>query len=216
MSLDLITVRDPRAPAAEAYRTLRTNLQFSSLDHPIHTLLVTSSAPNEGKSVLLANLAVTLAQAEQRVIVADCDLRRPMLHSLFGVSNEQGLGSALLDETAALPLVQTEIEGLWLLPSGPLPPRPADVVVSKRMDLLIKRLREQADIVLFDAPPLMAASDATVLATKVDAVVLAARSGKTRRDHARESVDLLNKVNANVVGVVLTDAQRHHETYAAY
>ncbi len=216
MTTELITLRDPRSPAAEAYRTLRTNLQFSSLDHPIHTLLITSSSPDEGKSTLLANLAVTLAQAEQRVIVVDCDLRRPTLHTVFGISNEHGLTSALLAETADLPLAATEVDGLLVLPSGPLPPRPADLIGSRRMDALIARLRSQADLILFDAPPVVSVTDAAVLATKVDGVVLAAKSGKTRRDRAREAVQLLQKVNAHVLGVVLTNTRAEHAAYSAY
>lgn len=205
---DLIALRDPRSPAAEAYRTLRTNIQFSSLDRPLKTLLATSTAPNEGKSTTIANLAVTMAQAEQRVILVDCDLRRPSLHTLFGVSNESGVTSALLDQAdAPLPLLGTEVPGLSLLPSGPLPPRPADLLGSRRMEALIVRLRESADIVLFDTPPVIAVTDAAVLATRVDGAILVLQAGKTRRDRAREARNLLEKVKAHVVGVVLNDAK---------
>jgi capsular exopolysaccharide family len=205
---DLIALRDPRSPAAEAYRTLRTNIQFSSLDRPLKTLLATSTAPNEGKSTTIANLAVTMAQAEQRVILVDCDLRRPSLHTLFGVSNETGVTSALLDQAdAPLPLLETEVPGLSLLPSGPLPPRPADLLGSRRMEALIKRLQESADMVLFDTPPVIAVTDAAVLATRVDGVILVLQAGKTRRDRAREARNMLEKVKAHVVGVVLNDAK---------
>src|SRR5215470_13679657 len=128
----LIALRDPRAPAAEAYRTLRTNIQFSSLDKPLRTLLATSTAPDEGKSTTLANLAVTMAQAEQRVILVDCDLRRPILHTLFGLVNEAGLTSMILAQEDAPPLQETGVPGLSLLASGPLPPRPADILGSRR------------------------------------------------------------------------------------
>jgi len=204
----LIALRDPRSPAAEAYRTLRTNLQFSSLDKPLHTLLVTSSAPDEGKSLTLANLAVTLAQAEQRVILVDCDLRRPGLHSLFGLSNAEGLTSVILSQTEApLPLQATSVPGLSLLASGPLPPRPADLLGSRRMELLIKRLQTEADIVLFDTPPVTAVTDAAVLATRLDGVLLVFQAGKTRRERAREARRLLEKVKANIIGVVLNNAR---------
>src|SRR6476659_9466789 len=124
----LIALRDPRSQAAEAYRTLRTNIQFSSLDKPLHTLLATSTAPDEGKSTTLANLAVIMAQSEQRVILVDCDLRRPTLHTLFDLSNEIGLTSMILaQEDAPPPLQDTGVPGLSLLASGPLPPRPADI-----------------------------------------------------------------------------------------
>jgi non-specific protein-tyrosine kinase len=169
----LIALRDPRAPASEAYRTLRTNLLFSSLDNPLHTLLVTSTGSDEGKSTTLANLAVIMAQAEQQVILVDCDLRRPGLHTLFGLSNEQGLTSVILEQAeAALPLQDTAVPGLRLLASGPLPPRPADLLGSRRMEALIERLQAEADIVLFDTPPVTAVTDAAVLATRVDGVLL--------------------------------------------
>src|SRR5215213_120615 len=172
-SLPLIALRDPRSSAAEAYRTLRTNIQFSSLDKPLQTLLATSTAPDEGKSTTIANLAVTMAQAEQRVILVDCDLRRPTLHTLFELSNEAGLTSMILaQEDAEIPLQETGVAGLSLLTSGPLPPRPADVLGSRRMEAAIARLRSEADIVLFDTPPVVAVIDAAVLATKVDGVLL--------------------------------------------
>src|SRR4028119_60800 len=118
-STQLIALRDPRSPAAEAYRALRTNIQFSSLDKPLRTLLATSTAPDEGKSTTIANLAVTIAQGERRVILVDCDLRRPTLHTLFDVPNEEGLTSLMLQEDGRLPLQRTSVPGLSLLTSGP-------------------------------------------------------------------------------------------------
>ncbi len=213
---DLIALRDPRSPAAEAYRTLRTNIQFSSLDKPIHTLLVTSTAPDEGKSTTLANLAVTMAQAEQRVVLVDCDLRRPVLHTLFHLSNEQGLTNSILDtEDAPLPLQETSVTGLRVLTSGPLPPRPADLLGSRRMGMIIERLKQEADMVLFDTPPVTAVTDAAVLSTHLDGVLLVLQAGKTRRDRAREARRLLEKVQANIVGVVLNNA-RLESSYGYY
>ena len=204
---ELVALRDPRSPAAEAYRTLRTNIQFSSLDKPLRTVLATSTSPDEGKSTTIANLAVTIAQAEQRVVLVDCDLRRPTLHALFGLPNEEGLTSLMLQEGGRIPVQKTEVPGLLVLTSGPLPPRPADILGSRRMEAVIAQLREHADIVLFDTPPVNAVTDAAVLATKVDGVLLVFRAGATKRDRAREARRLLDKVNANIVGVVLTDVQ---------
>ncbi len=205
----LITLRDPSSAAAEAYRTLRTNLLFSSLDKPLHTLLATSSAPNEGKSTTLANLAVTMAQAEQSVLLVDCDLRRPGLHTLFGLPNDEGLTSAILAQSEGpLPIQSTSVPGLRLLASGPLPPRPADLLGSRRMGALIERLRTEADIVLFDTPPVVAVTDAAVLAPRVDGVLLVLHAGQTRRDRAREARQILEKVKANIVGVVLNGAKQ--------
>jgi len=207
VSSPLIALRDPRSPAAEAYRTLRTNIQFSSLDKPLQTLLATSTAPDEGKSTTIANLAVTMAQAEQRVILVDCDLRRPTLHTLFDLPNDAGLTSLILaQEDAEIPLQDTGVAGLSLLASGPLPPRPADVLGSRRMEVVVGRLRAEADIVLFDTPPVVAVIDAAVLATKVDGVLLIFQANQTSRDRARQARQILERVKANIVGVVLNNA----------
>lgn len=208
----LIALRDPRSPTAEAYRTLRTNLQFSSLDKPLHTILATSTVPDEGKSTTIANLAVTMAQAEQRVILVDCDLRRPTLHTLFGVPNDEGLTSLILaQEDAPIPFQATPVPELRLLPSGPLPPRPADILGSRRMEQVINRLRNEADIVLFDTPPVIAVTDAAVLATRVDGVILVFQAHATTRDRARRAREILEKVKANIVGVVLNNAEVEQE-----
>ena len=203
----LITLTDPRLPAAEAYRTLRTNLTFAGLDHPIETLVVTSPALGEGKSVAAANLAVTMARGEHRTILVDADLRRPVLHEIFGVSNERGLTTMFVDPQARAnpPLQEVGVENLWLLPSGPLPPNPADLLGSRRMEEIIAVLRSRADILLFDAPPVIAVTDAAVLGMKVDGVLLVVAAGRTRREHARQARELLERARVRVVGAVLTD-----------
>ena len=205
---NLITLTDPRAPAAEAYRTLRTNLYFSSLDRALETLLVTSAAPGDGKSTTLGNLAVTMAQGEKRTILVDADLRRPALHKLFGVSNSQGLTTMIVDESALAepPLVETGVENLWLLPSGPLPPNPAEILGSRRLEDIIAALKTRADVILFDAPPVVAVTDAVVLGTKVDGVLLVFCSGKTRREHALRAKEMLERVQVRLVGAVLNNA----------
>ncbi len=207
---DLITLTDPRNPAAEAYRTLRTNLTFTALDNPIETLLVTSSAPDEDKSTVLANLAVTMAQGERRTILVDADLRRPSLHEIFGVTNDQGLTSMIVEETTLdnPPLLKVGIKNLSLLPSGPLPPNPAGILGSRKMEQVIAALKERADVVLFDAPPVVAVTDAAVLGTKVDGVLLVVRAGRTRREHAQRAKELLERVHVRIVGAVLNDAPR--------
>jgi len=202
----LVTMLAPRSPVAEAYRTLRTNIQFSSLDVPLRTLLATSSGPDEGKSTTIANLAVAMAQAEQRVILVDCDLRRPVQHELFGLANRAGLTNLFLEEGDPQPLLQeTPQPGLWVLTSGPLPPNPAELVGSRKMERIIEALKSSADIVLFDTPPVLAVTDAAVLATKLDAAILVVRAGKSKRDLARKARDTLLKVNARLLGVVLND-----------
>jgi len=214
----LITLTDPRSPVAEAFRTLRTNLEFSSLDNPIKTLLVTSPGPGEGKSTTLANLAITAAQAEKKVYLVDCDLRRPTLHQLFGVSNEVGLTNMIRDETLrdSPPLQETKAPGLWLIPSGPLPPNPSELLGSKRMEEIIARLKGQADLVLFDAPPSNIVTDAAVLASKVDGVLLVFSAGRTKREHAQRAKALMEKVNARLVGVVLNNVRTDTQLQGYY
>jgi len=205
--LGLITLTDPLSPVSEAYRTLRMNLQFAALDHKLRTLLVTSPGPGEGKSTTLANLAVTMAQIEQRIIVVDCDLRRPCLHQLLGLNNESGLTTMMLEDQALVrpPLQGTAVKGLQLLASGPLPPRPADLLGSQRIEQVLARLLEEADIVLLDAPPVVAVTDAVVLSTKVDGVLLVVSAGETKRENAQRSIERFRKVNARLVGVVLNN-----------
>jgi non-specific protein-tyrosine kinase len=205
---NLVTVSDPRSAAAEAYRALRTNLSFSSLDDPIRTLIVTTPAPQENKSIVIANLAVVMAQGGNRTLLADCDLRRPALHEIFGVDNSHGLTTMMLDESAMSepPVQETEIENLWLLPSGPLPPNPADLLGSRRMDAVIAQLTGRVDIVLLDAPPVIAVTDAAVLGSKVDGLLLAVSAGVSRRDHAERAKAILDKVNVRIVGTVLDNA----------
>ncbi|MFQ6015638.1 MAG: CpsD/CapB family tyrosine-protein kinase [Anaerolineae bacterium] len=205
----LITLTNPRSPISEAYRTLRTNLEFSSLDRSLRTMVVTSAGPEEGKSTTLANLAVTLAQAGKQVILVDCDLRRPSQHQIFGVRNDRGFTTMLVVDEAMKnpPLQDTRAPGLRLLPSGPLPPNPSELLGSQRMEEIIASLTKNADIVLFDAPPVIAVTDAAVLASKVDGVLLVINAGKTKRDHAQKAKALLEKVNARLVGAVLNNVK---------
>lgn len=218
ISEDLITVTNPRSQAAEAYRSLRTNLEFSSLDKPIRSMVVTSAGMDEGKSTTLANLAVTMAQAGKRVILVDADLRRPSLHTLFGKQNNVGLTNMVVDDAVMSkpPLQETEVENLSLLASGTLPPNPAEVVGSRRMEDIIQKLLETADVVLFDAPPVVAVTDAALLASKVDGVLLVVRAGSTKRDHARRAKKLLEKVNARLIGAVLNNVSMDAQMYGYY
>jgi non-specific protein-tyrosine kinase len=204
---NLVTLSNPRAPASEAYRALRTNLIFSGLREPLHTLVVTSPAPEEGKSTALANLAVTLAQGGKRTIVVDCDLRRPSQHDIWGIAREPGLTTMVLEGLKEAPLVEVGIENLKVLTSGPLPSNPADLLGAPRMDEIVEQLKKKADMVLFDAPPVIAVTDATLLAAKLDGVLLVLRARSTRRDHAERAKELLERVGVRIVGTVLTNAQ---------
>jgi len=212
----LATFTHPRSPVAEAYRALRTNIQFSSLDHPLRSFLITSTEAREGKSTTAANLAITFAEAGNSVILVDADLRRPSQHRLFGLPNEQGLTTMLLQEGGELPVQYTAIPNLRLLSSGPLPPNPSEMLGFRRVDEAIARLKEAADMVIFDTPPIIAVTDAAVLSSKVDGVLLVFSAGRTKRDQARRAQAILEKVNANLVGVVLNNAKLDRAAYNYY
>lgn len=209
----LVAAREPRSVAAEAYRTLRTNIQFSSLDRDLHTLLVTSPSLGDGKSTVLANLAITMAEAGRRVIAVDCDLRRPGLHDLFGVRESPGLTSTILEGDGDPPLQATAVPNLCVLSCGPLPPNPAELMASERMGGLIARLAAEADVVLIDSPPLGAVSDAAALAARVDGVLLVVSSGQTRRDAAQHAKEQVERVGGRLLGVVLNNVKAERNPY---
>jgi len=213
----LVALRDPRSPVAEAYRALRTNIQFSSLDTPVRTLLVTSAGSDEGKSTTLANLAVVMAESGTRVLAVDCDLRRASLHTLFDLDNSKGLTSVFLPDGAEpLPVQDTAVPNLQVLTSGPLPPNPSELLGSRVMTRVLERLREAAEIVLFDAPPVVAVTDAALLAPRVDGVLLVVDAGSTRRDVARRARAQLEKVNARLLGVVLNNVPLDSQMFGYY
>jgi non-specific protein-tyrosine kinase len=218
MSNTLITISNPRSPIAEAYRTLRTNLEFSNLDKALRSLLVTSAGAEEGKSTTLANLAVTIAQSGKRVILVDADLRRPTLHQVFGLKNSVGLSDMVRDDTilANPPTQDTSVPNLKVLTSGQLPPNPAEILGSKRMSEILAALLERADMVLFDAPPVLAVTDAAVLSSKVDGVLLVVSAGKTKRENARRAQVQLQKINANIIGAVLNNTKADAATQYYY
>lgn len=205
---DLVTLSHPRSPAAEAYRALRVNLTFASLDKSLETLVVSTPEVEPTKSHVAANLAIVMAQAEQRVVLVDADLRRPHLHELFGCPSEPGLTSVILNRETQLelPLVETGIPGLQLLPSGALPPNPADILGSRKMEQVLAALKEHADVVILDTPPVTVAVDAAVLAAKTDGLLLVVRSGHTRRDAITQAKELLERGRVRLLGAVLTDA----------
>ena len=213
---NLITLSDPRSSATEAYRTLRTNLMFSSVENPIHTLLVTSPAKDDQKSITLANLAVTFAQGGNKTILVDADLRQPKQHDIWGLSNQRGLTTMMTDDTAISnpPLNSTDVENLQIITSGELPPNPADLLGGKRMSEIIGVLKARADFILFDSPPVLAATDAALLGIKLDGALLAIRAGDTRRDHTAQAREALERIHVRIVGAVLTNAP--HENKIAY
>lgn len=213
---NLITLSDPRSTATEAYRTLRTNLMFSSVENPIHTLLVTSPAKDDAKSITLANIAVTFAQSGNKTILVDADLRQPKQHDIWGVKGNVGLTKMMVDDTAISnpPLVDSGVPNLQILTAGELPPNPADLLGGRRMDEIIGVLKARADYILFDSPPILAATDAALLGIKLDGALLAIRAGDTRRDHTAQAREALERVHVRIVGAVLTNAP--HENKISY
>ncbi|MFP4321712.1 MAG: CpsD/CapB family tyrosine-protein kinase [Anaerolineales bacterium] len=210
MAADLITLTQPRSAAAEAYRTLRTNLMFSTLDKQLRRVVVSSPSEKEGKSYSVANLGVVLAQSEHRTLIVDADLRRPVQHDIWNLTNERGLTELLLESnpTQAALVQSTEVQGLSVLTSGKLPPNPADVLASQKMDAVITSLAADYDYLLFDAPPVLVATDAAVLGYKLDGVLLVVRASTTRRDAIHRAQEQFERVGARMLGVVLTNAPR--------
>ena len=202
-------------PKAEAYRVLRTNLEFAAVDHALQTLQVTSPAPGEGKSITAANLSAALAYGGRSVILVDADFRRPMQHKLFKVTNNVGVTSALLGEldSATQYLRETSVPNLRILTSGPLPPNPSELLGSKRMQQLLTALQLAADIVVIDSPPVTAVSDTAIIASRVDGVLLILKAGQTRREALKHAVHALKQVNAHILGAVLNGVQGKESGY---
>jgi succinoglycan biosynthesis transport protein ExoP len=200
---ELVAVARPLSPVSEAFRVLRTNIRFSSVDKPIRTLLVTSAGPTEGKSTTAANLAAVMAQAGLKAIVVDADLRRPRLHQVFGVHPRGGLTGSLLEGTMDGRLQPSQVEGLAVLPAGERPPNPSELLGSRRLRELLGLLTQHVDVVVIDSPPVLPVTDAAVLAQNVDGVLLVIDAGETRRGIAQHAVESLRQVGANVIGAVL-------------
>ncbi len=215
---NLVTIQDPRSPAAEAFRTLRSNILFAALTQPVHTLIVTSPAPDEGKSQTVANLAIAMAQAGHSTILVDADLRRPAQQTIWNLPNEHGLTSMLLDQGSMSepPLCDVGIENLAVLLSGPLPPNPADLLSTKHMDDVIDALKSRAEYVLFDAPPVLAVTDTPLLASRLAALLLVIKANSTRRDHAQRAKEILQRANIRILGVALTNAPLDASVNAYY
>lgn len=223
-----ITMTDPRSPTAEAYRTLRTNISYTSVDKPLRTLMVTSTESGEGKTTTISNLGVVLAQNGQCVIVADCDLRHPRVHTYLGLPNRQGISNLFTKSSASLNGHQqgTKVENLTVITTGSLPPNPAELLGSQRMQAILGNMRQSADIILIDTPPILAVTDAAVLAPTLDGVLIVVRSGKTPASALRLTLEQMRRVNANVLGIVLNDVAtrgsyygyqyRYYRNYAAY
>jgi len=200
----LITLKNPKSRTAEAFRTLRTNIQFSSLDNELQTIAVTSSGSGEGKSTVIANLAIAMAESGKKVILVDCDLRKPSLHKKMGISNAVGLTNVLVQGVKKEEcIVKTEVNDLLILTSGPIPPNPAELLGSKKMRAFIEELKGEFDMVLIDAPPVLAVTDAQILSTIVDGVIFVASYGEAQKNAIVDAKQLIDKVGGKILGIVL-------------
>jgi tyrosine-protein kinase Etk/Wzc len=217
MSDKIVTHFAPKDPISEAYRTLRTNIQFAQLDTHIRSMLVSSAGPKEGKSLTVINLATTFAQMGEKTLVVDADMRRPTQHHLFGVDRDPGLTTLLSRQDLSLRDVirTTEVDNLFIIPGGSSAPNPAELLGSARMEALIAQMMEEFAMVVFDTPPVVAVTDAALLSRKVDGVLLVCRWGQTDRHLLIAAADLMRKVGASMVGVVMNNIDVYHR-YGSY
>ncbi|WP_238915405.1 CpsD/CapB family tyrosine-protein kinase [Clostridium sp. YIM B02555] len=211
-----VVEQNPKSIAAESYRTLRTNIQYSSFDKQIKTIVITSAEAAEGKSTVSGNLALSFAQNEKRVILIDCDLRKPSMHKKFKISNLIGLSEVLIGKEELENAVEKRNDNLDILTSGKIPPNPSEMLSSTAMTALIGRLREKYDIIILDSAPLKAVTDAQILSTKVDGTILVTRAKRTSKESVIEAKSLLNKVGANIIGTVLHAVENTRGKYYYY
>jgi capsular exopolysaccharide synthesis family protein len=214
----VVSVTEPSSPAAESYRSLRTSLQFARQEQQLRSLVVTSPGVGEGKTATLANLGVVFAQAGERVVLVSCDLRRPRIGEFFGLDEHEGLSSVLLGERtldeALLPV--PDHDRLSLLPAGPVPPNPAELLNSTKAREIFTRLRDKYDLVLIDSPPVLPVTDAAILSQYADATVMLAAAGQTRRSDLHRAVEKLDQVGATILGTVLNKVTRQTGRYYGY
>lgn len=214
----LITYSNPKLPVSEQYRLIRTNIQFSSVDEEIKSIMVTSPEPGDGKSTTAANLAIVLAQQGKKVVLIDTDLRKPSIHYTFHLSNLEGLTSALTRQLSLNEAISTTyIPNLKILTSGPIPPNPSELLSSKAMESAMEILEGTFDYVIYDTPPVLAVTDAQIIANRCDGVILVVASGKTNKDVAVHAKELLIKAKSRILGVIVNGVHtKKNEYYGQY
>lgn len=214
---ELIVDRDPRSPISEQFRTIRTNITYSRIDTPIKSILCTSATPGAGKSTVAANIAIAYAQAGKRTLLIDGDLRRPTTHYTFELQNIRGLSTAIVNETPINEVVrESEIENLDIITSGPIPPNPSELLVSRKMVLFMKMVKEQYEIIIIDSPPLLAVTDAQVLSKLTDSTILITDVNENNRNSINQAKELLEKADANIIGVILNNKKMNNQNDSYY
>lgn len=211
-----VVEKNPKSVAAEAYRSLRTNIQYSSFDKKYKTILVTSANPGEGKSTTAGNLALTLAEGEAKVLLVDCDMRKPAMHKKFKVTNTYGISDVLLQKKKVMEVAHRYNEKLYIITTGKIPPNPAEMLASKAMTLFLEEIKEHFDYIVLDTPPVQAVADAQILSTKVEGTLFVVRAGVTKKDDVQNSISTLKKVNANIIGTVLHAIDNSRNKYYYY
>ena len=215
----LFTLKNPKSVVSEAFRTLRTNIQFTNIDKSIKTIVITSSGPGEGKTTVTSNLATSIAQTEKRVLLIDCDMRKPRVHKVFGVTNLEGLTNILMGEKNLADVAfkgDQDIQSLTIVTSGPIPPNPAELLGSRRMSDFLQDMRDQFDMVILDSPPINLVTDSAILSTITDGTIMVVEVGKTDIEAAVSGKELLEKVNANLIGIVLNKIPTRGRSYYNY
>ena len=208
-----IVEKKPKSVAAEAYRSLRTNIQYSSFDNKYQTLVVTSANPGEGKTTVAGNLALALAQGESKVLLVDCDMRRPSIHKTFKISNTYGISDLLVGNKKLESVANKYNDNLSIVPAGKIPPNPAEMLASKAMTAFLEEMKNYFDYIVLDTPPLQAVTDAQVLSTKVDGSLIVVRAGVTKKDAVHNAVSIIKKVKGNIIGTVLNVAETKNDKY---
>lgn len=211
-----IVEKKPKSVASEAYRSLRTNIQYSSFDNKYQTLVVTSANPGEGKTTVAGNLALVLAQGESKVLLVDCDMRRPSIHKTFKISNTYGISDLLVGNKKLESVANKYNDNLSIVPAGKIPPNPAEMLASKAMTAFLEEMKNYFDYIVLDTPPLQAVADAQILSTKVDGSLIVVRAGVTKKDAVHNAVSIINKVNGNIIGTVLNGADNSKDKYYYY
>ncbi|WP_027093839.1 CpsD/CapB family tyrosine-protein kinase [Cohnella thermotolerans] len=211
----LVSLLNPASPVSEVYKTLRTNIHFSSIDSPLKVIMMTSAVKGEGKTTTVCNLAVAYAQEGKKVLLIDCDLRAPAVHQLFSQSNRTGLTNILANQNQWQEVIRdTPIDTLSLLTSGPIPPNPAELLGSSRMQALIEELRQHYDVILLDVPPVLAVTDSLVVSALCDSVVMVVVAGKVDKELVKKTKASLEHVNARLIGVVFNRINRRERKAA--